>query len=402
MAVGRTLNGDGGARLLRRGAAAATALVCLGVSLTLPAQAQQVRPPRAAIPAPTGGPINRCEPARVLGVSRVVDIDATGGPRFGHQQYKDHDLLADGEVVLTFDDGPLRTHTQAVVDALEAHCTKATFFMVGSQALADPEMVRQIHRKGHTVGTHTQSHVDLRKMTPLQARQEIELGFSSVSQALGQPAAPFFRFPFLADSKAMKSYAETRGIGIFSIEIDALDYRNKDAPEAVHAQVMNQLAYQKKGILLFHDIQPSTARALPGLLAAMKAKGFRVVHMRPTAPIATLAEFDAMARRDGSARRVAAANNPLVNRGLTWPMQKLGPEQPPGAGQPGQAPTARPSQIPPSQVPLSQIPLPQVPAAATAVPPPLPWANQPPPLPPVRPNRPTRPPSDWRDSVFSR
>lgn len=350
---------------------------------------QTTRLPRAA-PATSAqaSPVNRCDPGRVLGVSRVVEVDATGGPRFGHQQYKENDLLADGEVVLTFDDGPLRIHTQAVVDALEAQCTKATFFMVGSQALADPEMVRQIHRKGHTVGTHTQSHLDLRKMTPLQARQEIELGFSSVSQALGQPVAPFFRFPFLSDTKAMKGYAETRGIGIFSIEIDALDYRNKEMPEAVHAQVMNQLAYQKKGILLFHDIQPSTARALPGLLAAIKARGFRVVHMKPSAPIATLAEFDAMARRDAGNRRVATAANPLANRGVTWPMPS--PRQ--SAGAPG-GQLVGPSVLPPVAA---------LPAPASA-PQPLPWSDQPPASPQhQRIVRPPRPPADWRDSVFGR
>jgi peptidoglycan-N-acetylglucosamine deacetylase len=341
------------------------------------AQTQRSGPVPGQAIAPAAAP-RACDPARVLGVSRVVEIDTTGGPRFGHQQYKERDLLAEGEVVLTFDDGPLRVHTQAVVDALEAQCTKATFFMVGSQALADPEMVRQIHRKGHTIGTHTQSHSDLRKLNPQQARQELELGFSSVSQALGQPIAPFFRFPFLSDSKAMKGYAETRGIGIFSIEIDALDYRNKEAPEAVHAQVMSQLAYQRKGILLFHDIQPSTARALPGLLAAIKARGFRIVHLKAATPYATLPEFDGLARRDSGARRVATANNPLANRGVTWPMQTPGQ---PAAGAPVQPPP--PPQAAPAAVPSA----------------PLPWANQPP---PQRMIRPSRPPSDWRDSVFGR
>lgn len=385
MAAGRISKGCRG--LGRRGLSAMSASCAVVLCISMPGAAQTIRQPRVA--APVAAPAvaaTRCDPARVLGVSRVVDIDTATGPRFGHQQYKDHDLLADGEIVLTFDDGPLRAHTQAVVDALEAQCTKATFFMVGSQALADPEMVRQIHRKGHTVGTHTQSHADLRKMTPLQARQEIELGFSSVSQALGQPAAPFFRFPFLSDTKAMKGYAETRGIGIFSIEIDALDYRNKEAPEAVHAQVMNQLTYHKKGILLFHDIQPSTARALPGLLAAIKARGFRVVHLKPTAPIATLAEFDSMARRDAGSRRVATAANPLANRGLTWPMQP--PSGQPSSGQPS-------SGLPPSVAP------PPAPAAAPP-PPPLPWSNQQPSAPPQRTIRPSRPPSDWRDSVFGR
>jgi peptidoglycan-N-acetylglucosamine deacetylase len=257
------------------------------------------------------------DPARSLGVSRIVEIDTSKGPQLGHQQYKDIEFLAKGEVVLTFDDGPLRPYTQPIVDALEAQCTKATFFMVGSQALADPDMVRQIIRKGHTVGTHTWSHANLRKSTPLKARQEIELGFSAVAAAAGQPISPFFRFPFLADTKAMLSYAQTRAFGAFSIEVDSLDYKTKSAA-AVHQDVLNQLAEFGKGIILFHDIQPATAQALPGLLEALRAKGYKVVHIKPKTMATTLPEFDALAR-DSQARKVAvAAAQPLAPRGVTW------------------------------------------------------------------------------------
>ena len=75
----------------------------------------------------------------VLGVSRVVEIDTSKGARFGNMQYKDIDFLKPGEIVLTFDDGPLRPKTTSVLNALEGHCTKATFFMVGRMALVDPD-----------------------------------------------------------------------------------------------------------------------------------------------------------------------------------------------------------------------------------------------------------------------
>jgi len=57
-----------------------------------------------------------------LGISRVVEIDTTGGPGFGFEHFKSHDFLRDGEVVLTFDDGPWPKNTQAVLAALAAHC----------------------------------------------------------------------------------------------------------------------------------------------------------------------------------------------------------------------------------------------------------------------------------------
>ena len=204
-----------------------------------------------------------CPPGpNALGVSRVAEIDTSSGPRFGFQ-YKEQDVLADGEVVLTFDDGPLRPYSRPVLEALAAHCTKATFFVVGRMAVADPEMVREFARLGHTIGIHTWSHANLHSITPLKARTEIELGFSAVQQALGKPVAPFFRFPYLADTKSMTTHLQERHVAIFSIDLDSKDFRTRD-PGTVHRRVMGDLARAKKGIILFHDIQPSTARALSG------------------------------------------------------------------------------------------------------------------------------------------
>jgi peptidoglycan-N-acetylglucosamine deacetylase len=313
--------------------------------------------PQARRAAPAPAPV-RCDPARSLGVSRIIEIDTATGPRFGHVQYKDHVPLQDGEVVLTFDDGPLRANTQGVLDALEGQCTKGTFFMVGSQALADPDMVKRIQARGHTIANHTWSHSDLRKMNPQMARREIELGFSAVTLAAGQPIAPFFRFPFLSDTTAMKQMAETRGYGVFSIDIDALDYRNKTDPEAVHAEVVKQLQYQRKGILLFHDIHPSTAQAMPGILAELKRRNFKVVHIRATSTYETLPEFDAMARKEFGAKRTAAAGNPLAPRGVTFPMpskESVPSTFPPG--QPAAQPQAQPAP-PPQPLPRVTRPLP--------------------------------------------
>jgi peptidoglycan/xylan/chitin deacetylase (PgdA/CDA1 family) len=253
--------------------------------------------------------------SNVLGVSRTVEIDTSGGPKFGFQYHPDNSFLADGEVVLTFDDGPLRAYTKLVLDALDAQCTKATFFVVGRMALADPEMAKEYARRGHTVGTHTWSHANLANLTPLKARNEIELALSAVQHAVGQPIAPFFRFPYLAYSNSMATHLQNRNIATFSIDIDSKDYRTRD-PVAVHRRVLAELARTRKGIILFHDIQPSTAHALPGLLAELQAKGYRIVHMRPKAAVATLTEFDAVAQKAFDRRNVAGTH-PL-KRVLSW------------------------------------------------------------------------------------
>src|SRR5262245_35106441 len=99
-------------------------------------------------------PVAAQDCANALGVSRTIEIDTTGGPWFGAPQ-GDPNFLAPGEVVLSFDDGPGPQSTRAILAALAAECTKATFFVVGEMVAAYPDVVREIDAQGHTIGTHT-------------------------------------------------------------------------------------------------------------------------------------------------------------------------------------------------------------------------------------------------------
>jgi len=279
-----------------------------------------------------------CGP-QALGVARTLEIDTRGGPRFGFQ-YQDPGLLADGEVILTFDDGPLRAYSRPILETLAAHCTKATFFLVGRMALADPEMVQDYARQGHTVGTHTWSHANLQAMSQAKAQDEIELGVSAVQHALGKPIAPFFRFPYLRDGAFTLGHVKARRVATFSIDVDSRDYETRDAA-AVYARVMRDVSAKRKGIILFHDIHASTVRALPRILDELKAHNFRVVHVVPKAGMETIAEYDEMTREAANRRRVASAGHPLAKRAIIPPAGLLTAD---GMGAaPPPAPTPRPA-----------------------------------------------------------
>lgn len=245
-----------------------------------------------------------------LGVARTITIDADGGPLFGSVQYDTPSLLRDGEVVLTFDDGPLRANTRKVLAALKNHCTKATFFMVGRMAVADPSMVREVAAQGHTIATHTWSHKNLRSWNTARAKGEIELGISAIQHALGKPPAPFFRFPYLSDPNSMIAYNQSRNIAMFSIDVDSYDYRTRSA-DRVRRTIMRQLASRKKGILLFHDIQISTARAMQSLLDELHKKGFKVVHVKAETPVTSVAAYDKQAEELHAKRRYSASIRPV-------------------------------------------------------------------------------------------
>jgi len=267
----------------------------------------------------------------VLGLSRIVEIDTANGPHFGHSQRTgEFDFLRDHEVVLTFDDGPLRPYTSAVLKALDDHCTKATFFMVGRMAVSDPAIVREVAKHGHTIGTHTWSHAKLQALELDKAKTEVELGLSGVSRALQAPVAPFFRFPYLRPSGASADYLKSRNVGSFAIDVDSRDFETKD-PATVKATVMAQLEKRGRGILLFHDIQPSTAHGLKDILDSLKAQGFKVVHMVPKARAATLADYDAKADHEIAQRKLAMAKQPLAARALVWPQTDAGKPAAPAA-----------------------------------------------------------------------
>ena len=250
-----------------------------------------------------------CANPNALGLARTVEVDTTGGPGFGFEQYKQHDFLVLKEVVLTFDDGPWPVNTRAVLDALAEHCVKATFFPIGKHALWHPEILKQVAAEGHTVGGHTWSHANLSRGVGKgkgdksadaksdKAIEEIEKGFSAVKIALGGPPQPFFRFPYLQDPKDALAYLGTRNIAVFSHDLDSFDFKMRK-PEDVVKSVMTKLERKGKGIILMHDFQQATAKAVPTILAELKAKGYKVVHMRAKTPLATMAQWDEAAKAE--------------------------------------------------------------------------------------------------------
>jgi peptidoglycan/xylan/chitin deacetylase (PgdA/CDA1 family) len=254
----------------------------------------QARPAPAIIPGPPAKAAAnpKCENPDALGVSRTVEIDTTGGPGFGSVQFKAHDFLEPGEVVMTFDDGPWPGNTPAVLVALAAQCLKATFFPIGQHVSWHPDILKQVVAKGHTVGSHSWSHVNLAKKSLQEAKDEIENGVSAVALAAGRPMAPFFRFPGLSQTPELTAYLASRNISPFSIDLDSFDFKLKN-PDRVIASVMTKLDKQGKGIILMHDFQHSTAIALPTLLLQLKAKGFKVVHLKAKDAVTSLPQYEA-------------------------------------------------------------------------------------------------------------
>jgi len=259
-------------------------------------------PTAQASPMPAAMPTS-CSNPNAIGISRVVEIDTTGGPGFGFEHFKSHDFLREGEVVLTFDDGPWPKNTPAVLAALAAHCTKAIFFPIGLHATYEPGILKQVAAAGHAIGSHTWCHQDLSKTkgrcnvngkvqtVEYNPKDEIEMGISAVHWAVGGPTAPYFRFPALRQPQELVDYLGKRNIAIFSTDMDSFDFKMRK-PEQVRQSVMEKLKKHGKGIVLVHDFQHATAEAAMDLLNDLKSGGYKIVFMKPKYSVTTIASYD--------------------------------------------------------------------------------------------------------------
>ena len=219
-----------------------------------------------------------------LGIARVLALDPRG-VRVGGKQFPRTLDLGPRELVLTFDDGPAYGPTAMVLDALAAECVKATFFVVGREAEASPGLVRRMVAEGHTVAHHSMTHPRTLASLPYErAVADIERGIAAVERAAygeGRAArVPFFRFPGFGHSPALLAYMEAKGFAVFGADLWASDW-NPMSPQQELSLVLGRLEAAGRGIVLFHDTQRQTALMLPAFLSALKARGWRVVHVVP-------------------------------------------------------------------------------------------------------------------------
>jgi peptidoglycan/xylan/chitin deacetylase (PgdA/CDA1 family) len=224
-----------------------------------------------------------------IGTSRVITIDPSDYQRLGTLQYQQTLPLADHEVVLTFDDGPISPYSSQVLDILASQCVKAMYFLVGEMAKAYPAVVRRIRDEGHTIGTHSEDHpLRFDRISDQKVRWEIDAGIGNVSAALGYGGglAPFFRIPGFGRTDVVENELAARSLVVFSTDAVADDWHRRISPSQIVARAMSRLEAKGKGMLLLHDIHPWTVAALPGLLKALKDKGFHIVQVVPSMTVA--------------------------------------------------------------------------------------------------------------------
>ncbi|MER5322490.1 polysaccharide deacetylase family protein [Streptosporangium roseum] len=175
-------------------------------------------------------------------------------------------------VALTYDDGP-GPDTGRLLDILAGADARATFFSVGSNAAARPELLRRMRQEGHLVANHTWSHRDLTSLSTSRIADQIDRAQYTITQAIWQ-VPTLMRPPYGASSVQVASVARRLGLSVVRWNVDTEDRREPD-PGAIADRAVSRA--RPGAIILMHDVHGATVDAAPEILRRLKEKGYTFV-----------------------------------------------------------------------------------------------------------------------------
>lgn len=187
-------------------------------------------------------------------------------------------------VVLTFDDGPHRTHTDEVVAILQRYDVPGVFFEVGRNLGKVQDdgtttlgpmagISRNLMEQGYAVGNHSLTHAQLSRTTGDALREQV-LATDTLLRDVDARRAPLFRFPYGARNAEGLQLLNEAGLKSIMWNIDSMDWADP-VPESIVQRVVEQVQKEQRGIILFHDIHDRAVKALPQILDRLIADGYQ-------------------------------------------------------------------------------------------------------------------------------
>lgn len=194
-----------------------------------------------------------------------AEAPATTQARFGTVDCRQAKCLA-----LTFDAGPSE-HSARLLDILKEKQVPATFFLMGRNHIAKyPDLVRRMADEGHEVANHTWNHHRLTELEPDEIREELDRPNKEIERLIGRRPT-LMRPPQGRTNDTVHEICRELGIAEVLWSVTAKDYATKD-PALIHQRVVAQA--DRDGIILLHDLYDGTVPAVPGIIDALKARGF--------------------------------------------------------------------------------------------------------------------------------
>lgn len=173
-------------------------------------------------------------------------------------------------VALTFDDGPSATLTPRLLDILEDEHAVATFFVVGQNVRAHPEIVRRAYEAGNEIGNHSWSHPNFFKLSSESVASQISKTDAAIKAAIGIMPR-LVRPPYGNHNARIDKAIGTRPIILW--DIDTLDWKYRNVAHVTNAA---EEAVSGQNILM-HDIHASTVASVRGIIDDFKKRGYGFV-----------------------------------------------------------------------------------------------------------------------------
>lgn len=180
------------------------------------------------------------------------------------------------KIALTFDDGPHPRITLKILSVLEKYNVDATFFIIGKNARAYPEVLEKIASAGHEIGNHTDSHTILKSLEKDAIYKEIN-DCSKTIENISNVKTKLIRPPCGEYDKCLVDFAKENDYKIILWNIDTNDWEHRST-----WKIVSTVEKELKGgdIILFHDYisgQANTVEALEILIPKLKSEGFEFV-----------------------------------------------------------------------------------------------------------------------------
>ena len=194
----------------------------------------------------------------------VVLPTSTGEPAQSHQGRA---------IYLTFDDGPTVKYTKRVLDLLDQYDAKATFFQVGENATAHPELTRSVIERGHALGNHTWSHRDMRKLRPKELKGQIARTSAALFGITGRPVT-CLRPPFGAANARVRKAIRRQKLDVKLWDIDPRDWKKPGSAAIAHRVVS---VADPGDVSLMHDgggNRSQSVRALERILRSLSKQHY--------------------------------------------------------------------------------------------------------------------------------
>lgn len=175
-------------------------------------------------------------------------------------------------IALTFDDGP-GPYTAQLLDILDQHGAKATFFLIGSKVSAQADVLRRMHARGHQLGNHSWSHPELPKLPVDQIAGEIDRTNDAIKQATGIKPT-ILRPPYGAVNGVVLEQLRLRSMSSILWSVDTRDWADRNSEIVCSRAVAGA---HPGAIILMHDIHQTSVGAVPCILSALKQQGYSFV-----------------------------------------------------------------------------------------------------------------------------